>query len=400
MNKNLQIITNCREYIDNSENYADALIMLLPYFNMFEEDNELYQAVNDIVKSKFNRSLYLNRMNNIGEIKQMNFLSLDSFPDREFIFERLGISPGIFALVCATGCSGKTLLIQYLACLVSSGLPLLNQPGEEYTVTKGSVVHIDGEQSELQTSKRYARIANGLGITDSISNIERVKLKYRLDSPAVNPLEVEQWLEQLLEGKTLAIIDSLKAVSETDENSPQIEIILKMFKRVSEKTNCAILLVHHKGKQSNSKQSGRGHSSIYDSVDLQIDLEVSNKIFELSCAKMRDGDFFDGLSYTLSDEGDYHAKQKCSTKLVFKLNEANIKSKTSDQRTRILDELNSAANPINQGDLYDIVKGDTVMFKKVLDNLVESNIVEMSKGARGAKLYALTADYKATKEWK
>ena len=93
----------------------------------------------------------------------------------------------------------------------------------------------------------------------------------------------------MCKGINLLIVDSLKAVVSCDENSGEIEKPLKMLKRVAEEANCVVLVIHHKGKGKDAKQSGRGHSSIYDSADVQLDLEVNNEIYEITCAKNREG---------------------------------------------------------------------------------------------------------------
>lgn len=319
---------------------------------------------------------------------------LSSLPAQEHVIERLGLAGGAFGLLCATGNSGKTMLIQYLACCISSGSPLFKQ----YPVKKGSVIHIDMEQSKIQTQRRYIRLAAGLGLKSL--DVARVVLRARFDAPDAILEDVRAELVALFKGKTLAIIDSLKAVSATDENTAEIEVLLKLFKSVAEETGCAILLVHHKGKGKDAKQSGRGHSSIYDSVDVQIDLESSNEVYTLSCAKNRDGRFFDGIRYQLLDSGAFNQSQKCSERLEFDLLQGDVKTKKSTQRERIVEVLTSSKETsIKNTSLFDAVRGDRHTFREALDSLISSQEITEEKGARGALLYSITEKGKANAAW-
>jgi len=318
---------------------------------------------------------------------KMKITNFDNLPTKQYVIERLEISPGNLVLLCATGCSGKTMFAQYLASCISGNKPLFGQ----FPVMNGGVIHIDQEQSEIQTLRRYIRIANGLEISEI--DVERTKLKYRLDDPKLDASETEEELIELCKGKVLLIVDSLKASSVVDENSAEIEKVLKMFKRVAEKTNCAVLCVHHKGKGKDAKQSGRGHSSIYDSCDVQFDLEVNNEIYEVSCAKNREGKYFDGFKYCLADTGNFSKSQNCSERLEFNLLQDEIKSTKQSQRERIIEAL-TTSDQLKSNDLFDAVKGDKGKFGAVLSAMIESKEINEVSGPRNSKLYSLSEDFK------
>lgn len=322
----------------------------------------------------------------------MEIIGFDALPTKQYVIERLEISPGNLVLLCATGCSGKTMLAQYIATCISGGAPLFGM----FPVKNGGVIHIDMEQSEIQTLRRYIRLANGVEVKKI--DVARVTLKNRLDSPMLPLEEVEKELVELCTGKVLCVVDSLKAVSCADENSDKIEVVLKMFKRVAEKTQCAVLCVHHKGKGKDAKQSGRGHSSIYDSADVQFDLDASNEVYEISCAKNREGKYFDGIKYQLLDEGSFHMGQNCTEKLVFNPLQMDIKSTKQTQREKIIEALRSA-DQLKFNDLFGHVRGDRAKFGEVLDTMIENNEVVMVPGPRNAKLYSLTEDFKSAEGW-
>lgn len=308
---------------------------------------------------------------------------LDKLPRKRYVIRRMELSSKTFALLCATGSSGKTMLAQYIAACVSSGTSLFGA----FPVSDGKVIHVDQEQSADQTQARYERLASGLNL--SALEVERVTLAHRLDSSKLNPKAVEQELTSLFSGARLAIIDSLKAVSEADENSADIERVLKLLKRVAEITNCAVLLIHHKGKgKSDAKQSGRGHSSIYDSVDVQIDLDCKDGVFEMKCAKNRDGRFFSGLTYQLVDAGDYVPEQNCSARLRLHLLEGDVKPAVNDRRPQVLHLLNDKG-PMNHGKLYEYVGGDRDKYNDLLDDLVSAGEIDEKREGR-ARVFRIT----------
>ena len=323
----------------------------------------------------------------------MKKMNLDSLSAKEYIIERLEVTPGNLVLMCATGCSGKTMLAQYIAMCIDGNKPLFGQ----FPVKHGKVVHIDQEQSLRQTQIRYIRLSNGLNVDEY--NIERVSLKYRLDDDNLKPEDVEQELVNLCTDKVLLIVDSLKASSVVDENSAEIEKVLKMFKRVAEKTQCAVLCVHHKGKGKDAKQSGRGHSSIYDSCDVQFDLEVNNEIYEISCAKNREGKYFDGIKYTLLDTGDYVPTQHCTQNLEFSILQSDVKSSKQSQKEKIIQSLTDN-DQLKSNDLFDAVKGDKAKFHEVLVAMVDAREVNEVAGPRNSKLYSLTEEFKSAQAWK
>ncbi len=319
---------------------------------------------------------------------------LKALPPRQYILKRLEIERGTLALLCASGASGKSMLLQYIACCASSGKPLFGK----FDIAKGTVLHLDQEQNAIQTQRRYERLAAGLELDEL--DIERVDLNRRLDAPE-EIKTVEDDLVALFQGKSLVLIDSLKATSEADENSPQIEVILKIMKRAAEKTKTGIVLIHHKGKSTaNVKQSGRGHSSIYDSVDIQIDLDwnMESGTAKLICRKNRDGKLFEGIEYKLLDTGDFNEMQNCSEKLEFQLLSDNIKPEIAVDM-QILRALKGKNETLNQKQLFEIVAGDRSIFTDTLERLVSSEYVDMKKGKSNSNNYKITESGLSTLAW-
>lgn len=318
-------------------------------------------------------------------MKKMKKISLIELSPKDYIIPRLEIEAGTFALLCASGGSGKTMLSQYILLCISSNKPLFNL----FPVSPGAVLHIDEEQSELQTMRRYIRLSNGLD-TD-FGDLDRAEINFRLDTGDLTKNEIN--LTNLLNGKRLCLIDSLKATSETDENSPQIELYLKMLKRVASKTKCAILLIHQKGKSNNgARQTGRGHSSIYDSVDVQIDLdkEEDDNVYTVKCQKNRDGDFFDGFKYQIKDVGNFIKEQNCKEKLVFEILQSSIKKEEVNKSIEILKILQTVGKSMTQSSLYDLIKGDKGLFAEHLEVLHKDDLISIQRGDKNSKQISIS----------
>lgn len=386
-----ECLEECLDYDGDSSDY------LIELFNSDQISEDLYMKVKCALIGK--KDIISNKQEIIEEKKSKQLLesrqkiklsSLNKLPPREFIIPKFGIEKGSLAIFCGTGSSGKTMLLQHVAVCVAAGKKLFGK----FEVTQGSVLHMDEEQTEVQTTRRYIRLAAGAGVEDL--DIERVVLGNRLDSQEIL-LTVQEELIKLFTGKKLILIDSLKKISEADENSAKIEMILKILKRVAEKADTTIILIHHMGKGgANVKQSGRGHSSIYDSVDIQLDIEYhqATENCSIKSAKSRDKAQFGKLFYKFKDVGDWSLNQFCSEKLEFEFIEEISKDKINTDsivEIKILSTLNNEGT-LNQSQIYDIVKGEKRCFNKAVDSLLANNFISVEKGEKNAKLFSITTE--------
>jgi len=394
MTTTTEIMENLKDAADSGRNWQEVLTSLRKQ-NLVDPND--YQYILDT----FEYTPAPKALNKLFAVTKMTKKGRENLAPRKYLLKRLEIEEGTLALLCAAGNSGKTMLIQHLALSVNCGLPFLGA----YPVASGRVLHLDMENNMKQIERRYERLANGLDIKSF--DIDKVSLEGgRLDSPE-NFKTIEQDLVQLCTGYNFVVIDSLKAVSEADENTAQIEFICKVFKRLAEKANCAILLVHHKGKgKSDSRQSGRGHSSIYDSVDVQIDInhEGNTNEYVLECAKNRDGSYFQDISYHLEDTGEFWPEQNCSAGLkltalpeVEKDSTNSPKEKKESPEVVILRHL--AEKNLKQSDLYTIIKGERAQFSKMIEELLQKEFISEKRGAQNARIFSLTEQGKNFMAW-
>jgi AAA domain len=338
-----------------------------------------------LVHSKNKKTIFINE-------QTINSFNLSDLPPRNFLIKRLRFEKGCLINVCGTGASGKTMFLQYLALCIQQNIPLFNsfhiEPGNH------RVLHIDQEQSEALTKRRYQRLANGLNINSF--TISRTKLEVKLDDPNFSRDEIEDILIKTFSNFDFILIDSLRQITCSDENSSQIADVLALLKTVAEKTNSVICFIHHKGKgNSNSKQTGRGSSAIYDNEDIQLDLDAdqSTQTISVSCAKNRDGVFFDGFSYKISDTGFFIENQDCKSGLSLYLQEEKIRQKDHDKINIILAALKNGEK--NQGELFNLIKGKRQLFNILIETMVKQNLIESKKGTGHSIIYYLGSNSNA-----
>jgi RecA-family ATPase len=255
--------------------------------------------------------------------KELVLDELVNLPPRQFILDRLHLEKGMLITICGTGESGKTLFAQHLALAFANSKPILGCWRAEDTY---KVLHIDLEQNETLTRRRYTRLGAGLGLqAKDIHGIARATLPHKIDDASLSTSQQEEMLVSLFQGYSVVIIDSLRQMVLADENNSQIGTPLGLLRSVAEKTNTLVLLITHKGKgtENAAKQTGRGSSVIYDVVDGQIDLKATHTddavVIEVSCAKNRDAIRWQGFSYRLVDKGEYIRHQHCTTQLCLEV---------------------------------------------------------------------------------
>ena len=186
-------------------------------------------------------------------------------PPIPWLCEALAIAPGMCTIFSGSGYSRKTLALQSMALSVAAGLPLWGL----FPVRSGKVLHFDYEQGSRLTFERYQRMANGMGIalTTLPQDALRVSALPRLYLEAPGAFE---HVERAADGCALAIVDSFKAAHpKAEENSSDVREHIDRLSRVSERTACAFLIIHHERKPSGNdggeaKHDMRGSGAFFD----------------------------------------------------------------------------------------------------------------------------------------
>jgi hypothetical protein len=237
------------------------------------------------------------------------------YPKVNFLCKDLGLAVGPPALLIGISQSGKTFFAQALALCVATGRPLF---GTTHSVARGPVVHLDYEQGGVLSSLRYHRLIRGMNLVPGDlgpNDLELCRESVKLDTEAAK----DQLCEKL-DGKALCIVDSLRASisAEKDENASGIRETIDMLGRVSEETQCTILILHHQGKGTvaDDRFSGRGSSAIFEAAGSAYNLEVltgnaPDCVYRLWQTKTRMGRAKE-VRYRLKDVGAHIEEINCT----------------------------------------------------------------------------------------
>lgn len=199
-------------------------------------------------------------------------------PKLDYLIPRLGMVSGGGAphMIAGYGFSGKTLALQVALLCLAAGRKVwgaFDGPGRPLRVA-----HVDAEQGEALTLKRYQRAAHGHGIDLVADCGDRLNVFCALKLPDGSRLQLtakhaDYW-RRIMDGLDLVVVDSLAALSAgTDENSRDQRAGLDLLGTISEETKCRATVIHHAtkppqmGADRASRYSIRGSGAIYDAVD-------------------------------------------------------------------------------------------------------------------------------------
>jgi hypothetical protein len=190
-------------------------------------------------------------------------------PDVEYLVREFGLVAGGGAphLIAGYGFSGKTLAVQSLALSLASSRPVW---GSYSSGAQRRVLHVDLEQGDRLTRRRYQRLARAMGV--DLANLgDALALLAMPPGLTLTAACADRW-RALMQGRDLVVVDSLRAATGgQDENSSDIRAGLDMLGALSEATGARALVIHHARKQGQDDPGGRyairGSSAIFDGVD-------------------------------------------------------------------------------------------------------------------------------------
>jgi Bifunctional DNA primase/polymerase, N-terminal/AAA domain len=185
-------------------------------------------------------------------------------PPVPWVVEDLGLAPGAPLITAGFGFTGKTVALQSLAVSVAAGKLVWGK----FAARQGRVLHVDYEQGSRLTRDRYQRLMIGMGVTAE-HVADRLKV-VSMPSLYLSDTRTEDFLSRRCDGVALAIIDSLHASCPTiEENSAAARAPLDTLGRISERTGCAFIVIHHarkptKDSAGGAKMSMRGSGALFD----------------------------------------------------------------------------------------------------------------------------------------
>lgn len=197
-------------------------------------------------------------------------------PEAKLVVPAMGLAPGPAHLVTGTWYTGKTLLLMTIGLAVASGRDLFGL----WRVQKGGWTHFDYEMGRRHVKRYLQRLRRGVQVDpDELRGSMTLRVFPRLNLRTENAVD---YYTELLEGQSVATFDPLRAaVPGVDENKSEFREFIDMLGIVSDRTGCAVVVLHHGGKPtaepSARRNTGRGTSAIDDAVQSKFVLSAKEK---------------------------------------------------------------------------------------------------------------------------
>ncbi len=296
-------------------------------------------------------------------------------PPIPWVCERLELAPGAVNIWAGYGYSGKTLAAQELLISVAAGKLVWGG----LPCKTGNVMHLDYEQGRRLTSERYQRLCRA-------SDVDLVELGDRIKAVPFPPLYLDtdaglKWLETICADVTLCVVDSLRASLPTvDENASDVRKYLDPLARVSERTACTFVLIHHGRKRGEkdhgAAQSVRGSSAIFDACQSVCVFEGKRgEPSTVSLEKARiTGSAHDDVSLVFEDtpgpSPDSDGRDDAKWGLRVRMQRAGVSNGLSDVRAAILETVRAKPG-LSKRAVVSETTGRAPVLWDVLEDLIE-----------------------------
>lgn len=189
--------------------------------------------------------------------RRLNLAEIIALADERTPWRCHGIAAdGYLTVLSGRGGEGKSLLTMGLACGVLNGATIGG-----FDCERGSVALFDAENGPKLIGRRL-----------KLAGIPHQGLAV-FDADGLDLTADADWIAKQLEGIQLAVFDSLRTLAadakenESDDMAPR----LVALRRLARDSGTAIVLVHHRGRES--EKDFRGSSAILDQTDLMFVLE-------------------------------------------------------------------------------------------------------------------------------
>lgn len=198
--------------------------------------------------------------------------------------------------------AGKSFVAINLAFSVITGIPWAGKK----IVRTGPIVYLAGEghcgvPRRFQACQEFHQVCilpNQFYISNTNLQLDQAGAKKLIE-------RVDSIVSMRGEHPVLIIVDTLSRAMPLgkDENtSKDMMAFLNEVDKVRDRYNCVVLIVHHTGHGSKTKDRARGSSSFRAALDYEFLLNNSKKLFEAT--KMKETELPDPLSYQIISVGD------------------------------------------------------------------------------------------------
>lgn len=297
----------------------------------------------------------------------------------------------------------KSLILADLAVCIAAGLDWLpplphNTSGavKPFKTTQNTCLWLDFDNGAHRTANRLAAFARGHQATSApLFYLSMPSAPFDANKPSAVS-EMVDYVRNISAG--FVCIDNLMTISGgKDENSPEIGQTLANLRFIAEKTESAVVLIHH-ARKANGFRGGlgddlRGHSSIRGAVDLAllVEREEGTDSVKITATKTRDiaPEPFGALFTYTHGLGTYDLE----TAKFFGEQPSGVET-TAEIEQAIFQALWDAGKPISQSELVKAVKNAGVQagvnrIRNIAARMANSLKIKTQSGNRGAILYHL-----------
>jgi len=336
------------------------------------------------------RQLMSGNLHESDDFQMNNLSSLLASPDQpcKYVIPQFRFAEGRPNMIIAWAGLSKTFLMLDLALSVGAGLPTCW--GDVGVMLKGKVAILDYEMGIKITKRRLRRLAFGRGITN-FDNIDVVSF-----SPvSLTSKAAESKFMRLCDGRALCVIDSFRAAtpSSKDENSSEMAEYLVMLSKVSDKTGCIFVILHHERKTQeltaaeelshDFTQDARGSSALMAALGATISIRrvKGSDDFKISQGKVSMGRRGDSVLFRLEDTGNTVPDFEDHEGLVIKtINPGDETDNAAKKERDLIYQTIENYGPKSLSVLREMLrkqnwKGRNGAEKKVLDQLIEDGVV-------------------------
>lgn len=185
------------------------------------------------------------------------------------------IAKGYVTLIVGTSGIGKSFLVLRICGCYTNGMKWPD--GRNYDLEKGSVLWCEGEAGQVMNSMRAQQL--GINLSKIITPFKDPYTEFDISNKDHRET-LSQWAK-MYEIK-LIVIDSLSGIHKKDENSAEMNELIKNFAELARNTNKPILITHHLRKAGkydiydNALDRIRGSSTIVQTARVIINIDEIN----------------------------------------------------------------------------------------------------------------------------
>jgi hypothetical protein len=224
-------------------------------------------------------------------------------PPLEFLIDELFTLPSVSVVYGPPGSFKSFILADAAMCVALGKSWLLPRPDQQdgaiaRPTRRSTVLWCDFDNGRRRTHERIEALGRGHG-----AETDAPMLYVSMPTPwldASKPGMIAMLTNYVSDyGVKMVVIDNLGMVTgKVEENSAEMASVLGNFRRLSEETGSAVIIIHHQRKttgfKSRAGESLRGHSSIEAALDLAllIEREERAKTICMKSTKVRGVDVF------------------------------------------------------------------------------------------------------------